>query len=215
VITVSSFSFVLDLKTHQIFELKVHSYCALYKMRVAVINQSAIDELLIQQTVIASMPFPRKYDLNLIQNFWSTLDYPLGGPDRAIWGRKQDPDKHAPDLVALRGRKQDDAFSKWLAEKGSKLIFKIFHKYISQSKSTGLKSIKDKTLLKWASGVTTIIASTLPSISVTVLYVIKSTPMRLLALAIFNIVIAICLTSFTAAKRLDIFAVSAAYVRLN
>jgi hypothetical protein len=159
------------------------------------------------------MPFPREYDLKLIQNLWDAQAHPLRGSDQKIWGSVNDPHKHAPDLIALRSRKQDDAFSRWIAERGSKIILKYFHRSIQQSQSTGLKGIKDDTLLRLATAITTVIASTMPSLTITVLYFIKSTPLRLGILAVFNVLIAVCLTAFTAAKRLDIFAVSAAYVK--
>ena len=159
------------------------------------------------------MKHPRKHDLKTFRKWLAGMRWPFTGDDRFVWGKEDDIDAAASDLVAFREHPQDDAFSRWVGETGSNLLRKIkYPAAIKTSKSSGVRLVYDKKLMRVTNAITTIIASILPSLSITVLYCIKSTWKRIVILAAFNILISVCLTAFTAARRSEVFAVSAAYV---
>lgn len=170
-----------------------------------------LDTALIQMKDLASMNYPRRHDLEKFRQFMTALGKPILGDDLTAWGSNDpswDIEAAAADLVSIREHPQDDTFSRWVGEKGSNWIHKYFN--IKPSKRTGLRTLYDSPFTKFANAITTIIASVLPSLSITVLYSIKSTWKRIIILAVFNILISVCLTAFTSAKRSEMFAVSAA-----
>jgi hypothetical protein len=170
------------------------------------------DESLLQQGVLASMRPPGRYDLNQLHHCLEEMGLPLLGDDRYVWGSHDDPDNRAPDLVCLRPREQEDAFSKWVSEKAAHLFLNYCHHRVKRSPVSGMKGIKDKILFRLTYSITGMVASIIPSVSIIVLYCIKSTWIRLGMLMVFNVVITLCLTAFTKASRSDVFAVSATYV---
>jgi hypothetical protein len=114
--------------------------------------------------------------------------------------------------VTLRARKQEDIFPTWVVEKAIKKVFSYCQHRIKPSKVRGMKGYEDKAFLRVTYWITCIIASVLPSASIVVLYCIKSTWVRLAVLAAFNLLVSVCLTAFTTAKRSEVFAITAAYV---
>ena len=77
-----------------------------------------------------------------------------------------------------------------------------------------MPGFKDSTLLQVTFWITTVIASLLPIASISVLCCVHSMLARLAIIAIFNVVVSLCLIAFTTAKRLDVFAIAAAYVTI-
>jgi uncharacterized protein DUF6594 len=175
-------------------------------------NMILEEEALIRQRTIAAMEDPSKYDLHHLHKYLVQIGLPLEGTDSTIWGNQLHPHDRAPDLICLRPRQKEDAFSTWVVDKAIKWFMNCFHHRMRPSKSIGLKGVADETLLRLTHWITTIIASVLPSISIIVLYCIKSTWGRLGALVGFNILLSVCLAAFTKATRSDIFEISAAYV---
>jgi hypothetical protein len=114
--------------------------------------------------------------------------------------------------VTLRARQQEDIFSTWIVEKAIKRVFLCCRHRIKPSEVYGMKGYEAQTFLRVTYWITSVIASVLPSASIIVLYCIKSTWVRLAALTVFNLLVSVCLTAFTTAKRSEVFAVTAAYV---
>jgi len=171
------------------------------------------------QSSLTSMPEPSKYDLEYIQRYMETRDMgPLimTGPDADIWGSVAEPKLHVPDLVALRARHNEDPFSKWITNTGMKIFFWCgFHRWRKASPVHGLIVYPDSKLLRITYWMTSLLASLLPVSSIIILYYITSTPGRLVIIAGFNIVIALCLLGLTNARRSEVFAVTAAFAAVQ
>jgi hypothetical protein len=110
------------------------------------------------------------------------------------------------DLISFLSRHEDDVLSRWIAERASN----YFSSCMPTIKEIGIVGFKYRGILRLTVSIATIVASILPCISIVVLYSLKSTWVRLLALSGFNVLIAICLTTMTNAKPSDVFAISAA-----
>jgi hypothetical protein len=173
-----------------------------------------LDDTLIQQAVITAMKEPSSYDLRDLQKYFREMKLPLLGLDKTIWGwpkvNSSTHHPHAPDLVTLRPRAEQDSFSKWVVEKALKRFFRYSKRRLERSRVNGMKGYDDEKFLQITYLITSIIASLIPSISIITLYYIKSTIARLGMLAVFNLLISVCLTAFTTARRADIFAITAA-----
>ena len=74
----------------------------------------------------------------------------------------------------------------------------------------GRRVYYDSTVLRITSWMTCILASMLPIASILVLIHLESLKTKLWVVGIFNVLISVCLRTFTDAKRAEIFAVTAA-----
>jgi hypothetical protein len=176
---------------------------------------TTVDELLIQQSTILQYADPGKWDLEHVQQFLQLPengDLALEGADSTIWGSVKDPKSYKPDLVALRPRAREDPFSKWAAEK---TIFNIFTwgcaRFVRPSRRHGVITYKDSTIYKITHWITVILAALIPIASIAVLNEVQPMPSRLGIIAVFNVLISICLIGFADAKRDQVFAINAAY----
>lgn len=163
------------------------------------------------------MQAPGRYDLDHVQRFLETdVMGPLAltGRDSGTWGSMKEPESHAKDLVALLSRHDEDSFSKWVTERASLKLFKLppcWRRAWTSQKTQDLDCLEDRILLRWTHHLTSILASALPILSIAILYRVRSLEIRLGIIAIFNLILSLCLTIFTTAKRTDIFAVTAAF----
>lgn len=140
----------------------------------------------------------------------------LIGDDAMTWGSTSYPNSHCPDLVTIRPRNVEDTFSKWITEKIVPVFFRFGFGRLNRVPTVhGDIGYNDSSLLRITFWITTVIASLLPIASISILYCVHSILARLAIIAAFNVVVSICLTAFTAAKRMDVFAVAAAYVSLS
>ena len=129
------------------------------------------------------------------------------------WGSTIYPNSHCPDLVTIRPRNVEDTFSKWITEKIVPVFFRFGFGQPNRVPTVhGDIGYSDDSLLRITFWITTVLASLLPIASIWILYCVHSTLARLAIIAAFNVVVSICLTACTAAKRTDVFAVAAAYV---
>lgn len=172
------------------------------------------NKALLQYSTILDLPKPSKWDLNDIQSYLETDDMgPLAliGDDATTWGSTAHPKTYNPDLITLRERHNEDAFSKLVTEKVIKLLFRCGCARWKKSSSVyGAVGFKDRIFLRIAFWITTVVASLLPIASITVLYCVHSAAARLGVIAAFNVVVSICVAAFTTAKATDVFAVAAA-----
>lgn len=182
---------------------------------VALLMSHKIDKALVEQQIILRMSPPGKRDISYLQRFLESDDMgpsALTGDDSSIWGHMDEPNKRAPDLVALLSRQDEDPFSTWVTEKA---ISKLSNIRWLQSKELltvrGLRGFKDTSLIRITGIFTSIIASALPVLSIVILYFVKSLTSRIGVIALFNFVLSFCMTIFTKAKRSEIFAISAAF----
>jgi hypothetical protein len=169
-----------------------------------------IDDALIQQSVILKLPAPKQWDLHYLQNYLATKGMgprALMGRDVELWG------SYKPDLVALQPRTERDAFSMWAAKKAvGRLFTYCFARFVKPSRTHGLVGIEDTIVYRATYGITSILASMIPVLSIIVLYYVESMPARLATITVFNLIVSICLMGLAGAKRAEIFAITAAYV---
>jgi hypothetical protein len=138
---------------------------------------------------------------------------PFVGDDATTWGTKLYRTSHKPDLITLKPRAKEDAFSVWAAES---TIFNLARcgcfKFMKPSAVHGSIGYEDSTIYRITYWFTSILASTIPIASIVVLYQVRSMSARLGIIAAFNVLLAVCLMGFADAKRAEVFAISAAYV---
>jgi len=170
------------------------------------------------------MDEPNGYDIEHIQAYLSSdamvevgndgrKALALRGLDHGIWGSTQAPMERANDLITIQPLDRGDSFSRWFTYKAVRKLFDIPCLCKPKpSKITGLPSYKETTLLRFTLYVTSILASLLLTLSITVLWLIKSSGWRLVTIAVFNLLLSVCLTACTTATRAEIFSVTATYV---
>ena len=169
---------------------------------------------MIQQAMILKYPEPSAWDLHHIQDYLGSKNMgpcAMIGEDSLIWGSKALRNSHKPDLVALRPRVKKDAFSVWAAES---TIFNIFncgcYKFMKPSQVHGAIGYEDSSVYRVTYWFTSILASLIPIASIVILYQVQSMPARLGIIAVFNVLVSVCLMGFANAKRAEVFAVTAA-----
>ncbi|KAL1597638.1 hypothetical protein SLS59_007336 [Nothophoma quercina] len=199
-------------------DVSAFSQYAIYFARCA----ENLDNALIQQaTILREMKKPDAFDVEDIQNFIAgdQMRIPFIGPDRKIWGsalNEETRKAYSRELVVLRARKDMDTFSRVLGAKAIDWIMKCGGKrWKKVDVRFGTRAIHDETVYKLTFWLTSAIASILPVVSIILLVKTESLNGRLGIIAAFNVLISICLTFFTEARRTDVFAVTAAYDSLR
>jgi hypothetical protein len=125
----------------------------------------------------------------------------LEGEDAFSWDKS--------DIITLKEREKDDAFSKWVAEQ-TLFILKFFGRWMKKSNVHGEVVIYDSSILRATFWIMSIFVSLLPIASILVLVHLKTLKAKLGTIAAFNVLISVCLTYFANAKRTDVFTVTAA-----
>lgn len=203
-------------KTPEEFETAARQYEIFKKIR-AKLNE--YNHALIQARILAQIPPPDTSDVSALQH---TLlkdgkgKLKLSGDDAYTWGQLSKPKSQALDLVALRPRQNEDPFSMWVAGHGISLL-ELLGSSIWKKKSRihGEVSLEDCTVFRITSWVTSILASIVPIGSILALYTVSSMNARLGIIAGFNILISICVSTFTNAKRAEIFTIAAAFAAVQ
>ncbi|MCJ1351511.1 MAG: hypothetical protein MMC33_001495 [Icmadophila ericetorum] len=200
-------------------------------------TDSLPDDAIIQASQMRQLDKPDKYDVQLVRNWTFLSDGGDGFPDletpgeKLPWGTLEEPNDD--DLLCLKGRGDQDAFTRWLA--GTFLDSfndwlqkkKFWQNYLEKAdkqkrpsdaffrprvfdKKTGLVDWSETKILKMADNISTAIASLFPVVSTIALYYIQSTVARLLVLAGFLVLFALSLSLFTNARRIEVFGATAA-----
>jgi hypothetical protein len=175
------------------------------------------DDVLIQQTTLARVSNPSKYDTKQMQQWFERSDLagmPLEGDDASIWaspGRIADGDgvsKYVPDLIAINGPSDDiDRATTWLAEK---VVPNWHNKVKSRFHKKEIVKYRQSALYDTTAILATMLSSLLPVLSIVVLYLVHSMPARLGIIAGFTAGFSIALSLITSAERVDNFAATAA-----
>ncbi|KAF2186251.1 hypothetical protein K469DRAFT_706921 [Zopfia rhizophila CBS 207.26] len=177
------------------------------------------NEALIQASTVANLQEPDKWDLNYMQRFLATKEMgslALIGDDATTWGSITNPNGFSPDLIALRPRQNEDAFSKWVAENAVVNLFRCgCARFKKASRVHGAVGFEDSTIFRITSWITSIAASLIPIGSIVVLYYVNSMLARLGIIAAFNLLISACLSTCTNAKRAEVFGVTAAFAAVQ
>lgn len=171
------------------------------------------DEALLEVSLLHQLQAPDQFDLNDVQFFLSSDDMgpnEMKGEDATSWGDCDTPNDHPPDLIAVHPRRKEDLFSRIVAEKGVHLFKCGLGRITKGNKHLGPRIYYDSTVLKMTFLLTSAMAALIPIASILVLVRVKTLNTQLWIIAGFNILISVCLTFFTEAKRTDVFAVNAA-----
>jgi hypothetical protein len=169
-----------------------------------------IDEAVLQQSGLAKLTDPSKHDLISIREWLETPNMgnlSLLGQDRTTWGEGKsiDPDH---DLMTLRPGQTQDRFSRWLDERFISWFHHIFWHRITNANTdpeSGIVTYSAEAIHRATAHVTTIVASSLPILAISILYCVTSMNVRLGLIALFSIIFTTCLTFFTDIKRGEIF----------
>jgi hypothetical protein len=154
-----------------------------------------------------------KFDLEDIQLFLDSEDmgpHHLIGRDAQTWGDHDNPKNHPPDLIGVHPRIREDTFSRFVAEKGAHLFKCGLGRFTKGNRNLGRCVYYDSTVLKLTFILTSAIAALTPIASILVFLRLTSRKSKICTIAAFNVLISMCLTLFTEAKRTDVFAVTAA-----
>ena len=155
-----------------------------------------------------------KWDIDFLQRFLMTKDMgslALVGDDATTWGSLGNPNGYSPDLVALRPRHNEDLFSGWVAKNAAtNFFFSCCTKLRKPSPVHGVVGFEDSTIFRVTAWITSILASLLLIASIVVLYVVHPMKARLGIIASFNLLVSTCLSTFTKAKRAEVFAITTA-----
>ncbi|KAF1967562.1 hypothetical protein BU23DRAFT_542456 [Bimuria novae-zelandiae CBS 107.79] len=175
------------------------------------------NDALIQQAQILRYPPPSQKDLGYVQNFLDVdLKYALSGADAEIWGCPSRRTNYSPDLITLCPRPKEDPFSNWAVEKTIVWLLRCgCARFMKPSPLHGVIGYEDTKVLKITYWMTSIVASLIPISSIVILYTVHSMPARLGIIAGFNVLISICLSGLTSAKRAEVFAVTAAFAAVQ
>ncbi|EMD70237.1 hypothetical protein COCSADRAFT_78798 [Bipolaris sorokiniana ND90Pr] len=174
---------------------------------------SQYNEALLQISNLSQIPAPQKFDLTDIHHFLHSKAMQsnlLDGIDSVTWGSWDKPEDHAPDLVGVHPRPKADNFSRWITEKSVNLFACGLDRLTKGTPSLGRKVYYDSEVLKITSWIMCILASLLPIASILVLLNVPSLKGRLWVIAAFNILMSVCLRTFTEAKKSEAFAITAA-----
>jgi hypothetical protein len=134
----------------------------------------------------------------------------LVGEDSETWGCPEFPDNHPPDLIGIKPRKKEDTFSRLVAENAVHLFKCGLGRITRKDPQLGRKVYYDTHVMKVTFVLTSMLASLIPIASIVLLRALQSMKNKMIAIAAFNVLISACLTFFTDAKRIDVFAVTAA-----
>ncbi|TID16889.1 hypothetical protein E2P81_ATG09446 [Venturia nashicola] len=123
----------------------------------------------------------------------------------------------ANDVVGLRDHDEQDSFSTFLEQKALQWFPRHIVSRFSESaqKKNKLSTYKSRTALRVTALTTTIVACSLPILSISVLYPLKSMKGRQGAIAGFNVLLSVCLGVFTTAKRVEKSGVTAAFAAVQ
>jgi hypothetical protein len=130
------------------------------------------------------------------------------------------------ELICLGAREGTDAFSTWLVNRGALIYWKLWN-YVPRLPlvSTLLRWVRPPKRTEIATGprrpyavikltlwTTSVMASVVPIIAIVVLVKLSALNARLLMIAALNILVSMCITIFTEAKKSEVFAITGAYV---
>ncbi|KAL3419832.1 hypothetical protein PVAG01_08330 [Phlyctema vagabunda] len=178
------------------------------------------NDAVLQQSAMALLPKPNPTNLESLRGLLerpSMGNFSLTGEDWHTWAPNDKPIHHEEDLIALRARHNQDRFSTFVIEK---LVIRIhnliWHRFRQPADlESGIVFYNVKNLLRFTAIITTVIASLLPVLATCILYYLESMDAKLGVIAIFTFVFALCLTTFTNAKKGEIFTATTAFVAVE
>ncbi|KAI0380112.1 hypothetical protein F5Y04DRAFT_282241 [Hypomontagnella monticulosa] len=175
------------------------------------------NEALLQQVQISKLDGPNPIDLEFLRSWFERPSmgwFPIRGLDFKAWEQRPE-----DDLIAVKPRIPPDPLSKWITN----YVFPLYHRLFgvrfkvadSNEVGDGLYTYEESLLSSVISIITIVAASVLPLLSIVVLYVVETEPIRLGILIIFSSCFALALALMTSARKVEIFAATAAYAAVN
>ncbi|KAH6710951.1 hypothetical protein BKA61DRAFT_612737 [Leptodontidium sp. MPI-SDFR-AT-0119] len=175
------------------------------------------NDAVLKQASLARLERPREYDLEFLRSWFRRPgmgSFPLLGIDRDAWDEKTE-----SDLIAIKPRAVPDIFSKWFTEsfipRYHHIFGKKFRESLPENVGSGIYHYKESTLESVLGVLATVVASLLPICSVVALYLVPSNGIRLGMIAIFSACFSLALALMTNARRVEVFAATAAFAAVN
>ena len=190
---------------------KLKEYCKRVKLASITMQlMLGLDDTIVQQSVINRLAKPDDHDLRELQDWLERQAYgnlALIGADSETWGRLHQPISSHADLLTLNSIGCEDSFSRWFSRKFIVWFCHTFrHRPLNSGDlESGIVSYSSRTIERYTSFVTTIVASLLPILSTVVLFCVPSMKLRLGIIVLFTLIFAACISSFTSTKRGEIF----------
>jgi hypothetical protein len=170
------------------------------------------DETILHQTNIKAHDSPDPSDLHFLRKWIGDPklgNRPLLGRDSDLWENSQ-----ASSLIALKARKGDDAISSLLLHKMLRWWhYSIGHR-IKKPRDVEMQYVEyeDRTLLRIADIMGSIISSGLLVGGIVALYFVENMLLRLGIVGVFTQVFSLAVVLVTRARKVEMFAATAAWV---
>ncbi|KAH0840788.1 hypothetical protein FOPE_05905 [Fonsecaea pedrosoi] len=180
------------------------------------------NESLLQYKELCTLQNPTKHDLKMLRVWLEHRDHGdnfLGGVERDIF-HIDDPDNpscddRSSDLVTVSHEAvEKDFFSRWVSDE----LVGRFHNLIGRrwkrpvDPECGIYNYRKTHVRALSHLVGVVLASAIPAASIFTLYFVNNMVDRLGVLLAYSALFSICLAIFTTARRVEIFAATAAYV---
>ncbi|KAK0666737.1 hypothetical protein QBC41DRAFT_397568 [Cercophora samala] len=189
-------------------------------MQLIQLKLAKYNKALLTQVSLAKIDGPNFHDLTFLREWIGRAEngnYPIKGPDQRAW----DPEFES-DLVAIYPRVPLDRLSRWVND----IIFPQYHRFFgakikdpedaTKNLGTGIYAYSESHLQIVIETVVTVVAALLPVLSIVVLYFLgDNNKFKFMALVIFSAVFALALAIMTKAKRVEVFAATAAFAAVN
>ena len=182
------------------------------------------NEFVLQYKQMCALQNPTRHDLHRLRE-WLVRpecgDNFLGGIEREILhedARLDVDQERASDLVTMsREAVEHDFFSRWLSDQ----VLDKFHSLIGRrlkhpvDEEAGIYHYRKMHLRAVSHLVGVVLASVIPAASIFTLYYIQSPVNRLICLLGYSALFSVCLALFTSARRVEIFAATAAFASVQ
>ncbi|KAI0120325.1 hypothetical protein F4776DRAFT_249379 [Hypoxylon sp. NC0597] len=172
------------------------------------------NEILLQQVYISKLEGPNLNDLEFLRSWFERPSmgcFPIRGLDYKAWEQRLE-----NDLIAIKPRVPPDPFSKWITNTIFPLYHRVFgvkfhvRKVLRPLIGDGLYTYEESLLGSIINVITTVVAAVLPLLSIVVLYIVDSDATKLGIIVIFSACFAFVLAVMTSARRIEVFAATAA-----
>ncbi|OTA79954.1 hypothetical protein M434DRAFT_86781 [Hypoxylon sp. CO27-5] len=183
--------------------------------RLGLFHNNSLDEALLQQVYISKLEGPNSNDLEFLHSWFERPSmgcFPIRGLDYKAWEQRLE-----NDLIAIKPRLPPDPFSRWVTN----TIFPLYHRVFgfkfhvrkkpdSTEVGDGLYTYEESLLGSIINIITTVVAAVLPLLSIVVLYIVDSDATKLGIIVVFSACFALILAVMTSARRIEVFAATAA-----
>jgi hypothetical protein len=161
---------------------------------------------------LASLGSPNRYDVEFLRDWLQRPDmgdFPISSHDKDAWHKETE-----YDLIAISARKNMDSFTQWvsasLVPAFHTLLGKRYKDPLPWHVTAGVAHYSDSNINRILDIMGTVFSSLFPILSIVVLYPVNYMPARIGIIAAFTAIFSLCLAVMTGARRIEIFAATAA-----